>query len=431
MRMRSAWTLGTDTPKKGIVVACSLDAQSENVGLVKDLIRRRGHVPLLLDFSLEAAPPFAGDITCEQVAARGGVPVEKVRVFYRSDRTRAIENQIAGAAAIVHDLLRAGRVHGIMGIGGAIASHVATSIMKTLPFGLPKLMASPLAADPAAIAAFVGTRDITLHHTVLDIGKMNPLLKTQLTNAVGAICGMVDTTRGNDYVFDKPVVAVSSSGCAAVAVKAALGMLEEEGFLPVVFEADGKGDRAMEEMIRDGAFAGVLDLCTGGVIEHLFMGNRDPGPGRLAGAVCRGIPAVLAPCGLDILSYGGSRDNRTGSARKNRVEQNALRVQVRASADELTFAADTIAQRLNQAKGPFTFLIPRKGWSSLNREGRPMFDPAADAAFAHRLKEKIDNGGAVVELDVNLDTRDFARIAADEFVRLFAAASPQRLLNAL
>jgi len=406
MRMRSGWTLGTDLPKKGVVIICSLDAQSENVGFVKDLIRRRGHDPILLDFSMELNPPFPGDVTCEQVAARGGLPIEKVRAYYRSDLDRATANQIAGGAAIVHDLLRQGRVHSVFGIGCRTATIVATGIMKTLPFGLPKLMASPAAADPGANESYIGTRDITLHHTVLDIGKPNPLLKAQLTNAVGAICGMVEMTRGTEYTYDKPVVAVSSSRCGAIAVQAAFAMLEEEGFTPVACDAFGKGARAMEEMIRDGVFSGVLDLCTGSVLENLIAGKPDPSSGRLMGAVTRAIPAVLAPCGLDMV----------GGARTEPVSRTA-----RTTAEQLIATADAIAGRLNQAKAPFAFLIPLKGWSSLNREGRPLFDPVADAAFAQRLKEKIATRAAVVELDLNLDSPAFARAAVDEFVRLFAA----------
>jgi uncharacterized protein (UPF0261 family) len=199
-------------------------------------------------------------------------------------------------------------VHGIVGIGGGTATLVATSIMRRLPFGFPKLMASPMAAHPAYIDKYVGTRDITMHHTVLDIVKMNPLLKAQIVNAIGAICGMVEMTLGTDFHFDKPCVAISSFGFGEMAVQSAIGMLEEAGFTPVVCHAQGKGDKAMEEMIRDGAFAGVLDLCIGGVAEHLFKGNRDPGPDRLLAAVEAGIPMLLAPCGLDILSYGGRAD---------------------------------------------------------------------------------------------------------------------------
>jgi uncharacterized protein (UPF0261 family) len=405
--------------KKGIVIVCNLDTRGEDIVFVKRLIADRGHEPILLDFSMEEPPPFPGDIRTEDVALRGGLPIEVVREKYRSDRDTATNNQIAGAAAIVDDLLKQGRVHGIIGIGGGTATLVATSIMKRLPFGMPKLMASPMAAHPAYIDKYVGTRDITMHHTVLDIVKMNPLLKAQIINAVGAICGMVEMTQGPNITFDKPCVAVSSFGFGEMAVQAALGMLEQAGFTAIVCHAQGKGDKAMEEMIRDGAFHGVLDICIGGVIEHLFKGNRDPGPDRLMAAVETGIPMVLAPCGLDILSYGGRVDMLERTKDRVQYVQDALRVQVRTTADELCQAADVIAKRLNQAKGEWTFLIPLKGWSSLDREGRPIYDPVADAAFVARLKEKLVDPKRVKEVNLHLYTAEFARAAVDELLRLF------------
>ena len=408
--------------KKGIVIVCNLDTRGEDIVFVKRLIAERGHDPFLLDFSMEEAPPFPGDIRTEDVALRGGLPIEVVREKYRSDRDTATNNQIAGAAQIVDDLVKQGRVHGIIGIGGGTATLVATSIMKRLPFGMPKLMASPMAAHPAYIDSYVGTRDITMHHTVLDIVKMNPLLKAQIINAVGAICGMVEMTQGPNIRFDKPCVAVSSFGFAEMAVQTALGMLEQAGFTPIVCHAQGKGDKAMEEMIRDGAFHGVLDICIGGVIEHLFKGNRDPGPDRLMAAVETGIPMVLAPCGLDILSYGGRADMLERTKDRVQYVQDALRVQVRTTADELRQAADVIASRLNRAKGEWSFVIPRKGWSSLDKEGRPMHDPIADAAFVARLKQELVDPKRVKEVDLHLYTPEFARVAVDEFLRLFEAA---------
>ena len=412
--------------KKGIVIICNLDTRGEDIVFVKRLIQDRGHEAILLDFSMEEPPPFAGDIRTEDVALRGGLPIEVVREKYRSDRDTATSNQIAGAAAIVGDLLAQGRVHGVIGIGGGTATLVATSVMKRLPFGLPKLMASPMAAHPAYIDKYVGTRDITMHHTVLDIVKMNPLLKAQITNAVGAICGMVEMTQGTNIVFDKPCVAISSFGFGEMAVQSALGMLEQAGFTPIVCHAQGKGDRAMEEMIRDGAFHGVLDICIGGVIEHLFHGNRDPGPDRLLAAVETGIPMVLAPCGLDILSYGGRADMLEKTKDRVQYVQDALRVQVRTTADELRQAADVIAQRLNKAKGPWTFLVPLRGWSSLDKPGRPIYDPVADAAFVARLKQQLAAPERVKELDLHLYTPEFARAAVDQFVSLFESARTPR-----
>ncbi|HUX23239.1 MAG TPA: Tm-1-like ATP-binding domain-containing protein [Burkholderiales bacterium] len=410
------------TDKKGIVIVCNLDTRGEDIVFVKQLIAERGHDAILLDFSMEEPPPFPGDIRTEDVAARGGLPIEVVREKYRSDRDTATNNQIRGAAAIVDELVAQGRVHGIIGIGGGTSSLVATSIMQRLPFGMPKLMASPMAAHPAYIDKYVGTHDITMHHTVLDIVKMNPLLKAQIINAVGAICGMVEMTQGTNIKFDKPCVAISSFGFGEMAVQTAMGMLEEAGFTPVVCHAQGKGDKAMEEMIRAGAFHGVLDICTGGVMEHLFKGNRDPGPNRLMAAVETGIPMVLAPCGLDILSYGGRADMLEKTKDRVQYVQDALRVQVRSSADELRQAADVIAERLNRARGPWTFLIPLRGWSSLDKEGRPIYDPAADAAFVARLKDKLADRSHLREVDLHLYTPEFARVAVDEFLRLFQAA---------
>jgi uncharacterized protein (UPF0261 family) len=238
-------------------------------------------------------------------------------------------------------------------------------------------------------------------------------------------------TEGTSIHCDRPCVAVSSFGFGEMAVQAALGMLEDAGFTPVVCHAQGKGDRAMEEMIRDGAFHGVLDLCIGGVIEHLFKGNRDPGPDRLMAAVNTGIPMVLAPCGLDILSYGGRADMFEKTKHRPQYVQDALRVQVRTTADELGQAADVIADRLNRARGPWTFLVPLQGWSSLDKAGRPIFDPAADAAFVTRLKEKVADRARIREVDLHLYTPEFARVAVDELVRLFeiakAAGAPGRV----
>jgi len=405
--------------RKGIVIICNLDTRGKDIIFVKELILSRGHEAILVDFSMEEPPPLPGDVTCEQVALRGGLPIETVREFYRSNREAATNNQIAGVSAVVADLMKQGRVHGVIGIGGATSTLVSTTVMRRLPFGLPKVMATPMAGHPRYTEIGVGTRDITMHNTVLDIVKMNPLLKAQITNAIGAICGMVEMTQGVDFPLDRPMIAISSFGFAEMAVQAAVGMLEEAGFVPVVCHAQGKGDRAMEEMTSDGLFRGVLDLCTGGVIEHLCGGNRDPGPDRLLAAVRRGVPAVLAPCGLDFLSYGGRTDKLLETKARARYIQDSFRIQVRSSADELRQAADVIAERLNRSTGPFTFLVPLRGWSSIDREGRPIYDPAADAAFVARLRERLTRKDAIKEVDLHLYTPEFARIAVDEFVRLY------------
>ena len=327
---------------KGILILCNIDTRGEDIKFVKGLIEDRGHRAILLDFSMEEAPPFPGDITCEKVAETGGLPIEKVREYYRTNRSAAMDNQTKGATEITQNLLKKGEIQGVAGLGGGTAAIVCTSVMHTLPFGVPKVMITHLASMPVYIKRLVGPHDITMHHTVLDMGRVNPLLKAQIINGIGAICGMVEVTQGPNIVTDKPLVAVSVFSPSEMATQRAMDYLEEAGFTPVPCSAAGIGDAAMEGMIREGLFSGVLDVSIGGVIEYLFDGNRNPGPGRLSAAAETGIPQVLAPSGLDHLSYGSRPDKEELIKSRKHFVMDKLRIQVRTSAEELIQAADVI-----------------------------------------------------------------------------------------
>jgi uncharacterized protein (UPF0261 family) len=412
----------TTEDQKGIVIICNLDTRGEDIVFVRELIRRRGHNPILLDFSMEQAPPVPGDITCEEVAERGGLSIETVREYYRTNREVATNNQIAGATAIVRELVDRNEVHGVIGIGGATSTLVSSGVMHGLPFGMPKLMATPVAGIPRYAEKAAGTKDVTMHNTVVDIVKLNPLLEAEITNAVGAICGMVEMTRGTDFRIDRPMVAISAFGFAEVPAQAAVDLLDEAGFQPVVCHAQGKGDKAMDDMITEGLFQGIIDLCPSGVLEHMVGGNRDAGPERIMAAVRTGIPAVLAPGGLDIISYGGNPAKIEATSDRPHYVQDSFRIQVRSSAEELRRTADVFAERLNQSTGPFTFLIPTRGWSSVDRPGMPTHDPEANGAFVERLRDKIADRDAVKELDLHFYSPEFAEAAVAELVRLFDVA---------
>ncbi len=405
--------------KKGILVLTSLDTRGEEIKFVKTMIEDRGHRAILLDFSMEDPPPFPGDITCEQVAETGGMPIEKVRESYRTNRSAAMDNQTKGATILTQDLFKKGEIDGVLGIGGGTGTIVSTGVMHTLPFGVPKVMITHMASLPMYIKKIVGPHDVTMHHTVLDVSGMNPLLEAQIINGVGAICGMVEVTQGTNIVIDKPLVAVTVFSPSEMCGQWAMDYLEEAGFTPVPCSAAGIGDAAMENMIREGLFSGVLDISIGGIVEHLFDGNRNPGPGRLTAAAEMGIPQVLAPAGLDHLSYGSRPDKEELIKSRKHFLMDKMRIQVRTSAEELIQAADVIAERLNNAKGPFKFLIPLKGWSSIDMEGRPCYDPVADAAFVKQLKKKLNKKEAIEEVNLHLYTREFARKLADEFIKLY------------
>jgi uncharacterized protein (UPF0261 family) len=405
--------------KKTILIIANLDTRGAEFKMVKELIESQGHNALLLDFSMEQEPFFAGDITCEEVAGEGGLSIEAVRQFYRTERQKATDNQIRGAQKIVQRLMEEGKVHGVLGVGGGTASLVATSIMRSLPFGMPKLMASSMAAHPKYVGKYVGTKDITMLHTVVDVVEINPILKAQLINAVGAICGMVALSPGWKVEFDQPVVAITSFGFAERAVEPSIHYLRDKGYIPVPCHAQGRGDRAMDELIREGWFSGVIDFVSRGIVEQMLDGNCAAGDDRLLAASETGIPQVVAPSGLDMLSVGGRPELLERYKSRAQAVIDKLRIEVRTSAEELREAARIVADRLNRAKGPCAVLIPLKGWSSLDREGANLYDPEANRAFVETLKKELNTEVPVVEVDLHLNTPEFGKEAVELFHKLY------------
>ncbi|MBT8351259.1 MAG: Tm-1-like ATP-binding domain-containing protein [Deltaproteobacteria bacterium] len=406
--------------KKTILIIANLDTRGSEFKMVKDLIESRGLNAILLDFSMEQKPFFPGDITCEEVAREGGIDdIEEVRRLYRTERDRATENQINGAIKIVGRLLEDGKVHGVLGVGGGTSSLVSTSIMQTMPFGMPKLMASSMAGHPKYVGKYVGTKDITMLNTVVDVVELNPILKVQLINAVGAICGMVELSPGWKMEFDKPVVAVTSFGFAERAVEPAIHYLRDQGYIPVPCHAQGRGDRAMDELIRQGWFQGVIDIVSRGIGEQLLGGNCAAGDDRLLAASESNIPQVVAPSGLDMISIGGNSDLLKKYKDRPQAVIDKLRIEARTSPEELEQMAEIMADRLNVSSAPCAVLIPLKGWSSLDEEGHTLYDPKADAFFTAALKKRLKSEIPVKEVDLHLNTADFGNEAVSLFHEIF------------
>lgn len=405
--------------KKTILIIANLDTRGSEFKLVKTLIESRGHNAVILDFSMEQEPFFSGDITCEEVAKEGGLDIQEVRRLYRVEREKATDNQIRGAKKIAQSLFKEGKIHGVLGVGGGTSSLVSTSIMQSMPFGMPKLMASSNAAHPSYVGKYVGTKDITMLNTVVDIVELNPILKTQLINAVGAICGMVELSPGWKVDFEQPLVALTSFGFVERCVEPAIHLLREKGYIPIPFHAQGRGDRAMDELIREGWFQGVIDFVTRGVVEELYNGNCAAGKDRILAASEMGIPQVVAPAGLDILSMGGRKELTGIYKDRPQAPIDKLRTMVRTNVEELEEAADIVADRLNCAKAPCAVLIPLKGWTSLNQEGLALYDPKADCAFVEKLKSKLRSDIPVKEVDLHQNSPEFAKEAAELFFELY------------
>ncbi|MCJ7704703.1 MAG: Tm-1-like ATP-binding domain-containing protein [Desulfobacterales bacterium] len=415
--------------QKTIIILSTLDTKGSEAAFLKKLIQERGHRVILLDTNTGGEPSIPPDISAKEVAEAGGGNIEEMRKMKETAEVSSI--MVEGAIKKVKSLLEKGELDGIISFGGASNTAIATAIMKSLPFGIPKLMLSSMAAVPAYAGGYFGTKDIAILHSVVDVVGFNPLVKDVLKRAAGAICGMVELGGGPNSlpktVREKELIALTEFKFSEECCSHVRHLLEEKGFEVIPFHAQGMGDRAMEDLIGEGLFQGVMDIVPAGVGEELLGGNRAAGPKRLEKAGEMGIPQVITPCGFDMLSCGplerGDRGDSLWVSRdiKNRklFIPDAFRVQARTTSQELREIAREVARKLNQSKGPVAVLIPLKGWSSLDREGMPLYDPDADRAFIHELKIHIDPKISIVELDLHLNTREFAEEAVNQFLKLF------------
>ncbi|MHB1475242.1 MAG: Tm-1-like ATP-binding domain-containing protein [Dermatophilaceae bacterium] len=405
--------------EKTVLLMANLDTRGSEFVAFKDLIAESGLHPLLLDFSMEQEPSAVGDIRCEEVARAGGLDIETVRAAYPVERKIATDCMIRGARAIVGRLFEEGRIHGVIGAGGATSTLICTSAWRALPFGFPKVMATSIASHPRYVENCVGTRDITMHHTVVDVMGSNALLDCQLRNAVAAVCGMAHAYEPGACTQTKPVIAVTSFGFAERCVEPALALLRGRGFESVPFHAQGRGDRALDELIREGAIAGVLDVTPRGLAESLLGGNGAAGSDRVKAAAEMGVPQVVAPSGFDMIAVGGQAGWEEHYAGRAFAVIDELRVMVRTTAEECRSIARELAVRLNASRSPYLFLLPLRGWSSLDKEGGALYDPLADAAFHEELAHHLERPERIRTVDANLYSAEFGAACVEAFMEVW------------
>jgi uncharacterized protein (UPF0261 family) len=412
-----------------IVIVSSLDTKGQEVQFLKDLIEQKGHKTILLDMSMRGEPQIQPDIPCEEVARAVGTSIQEIRSSTKS-RSELTSTMIEGAIKKVIELYQKGRLDGIIGVGGVSNTAMGTDVMKALPFGVPKLMVSSGAAMPSYAGGFFGSSDMTIISSVVDMVGLHELSKNVLTRAAGAICGMVESGAG--AVIDslkrtnKPLIALTQFQYSGLCSELVRQYLEEKGFIVIPCHADGVGDRAMEKLLDQGIFDGVVDIVPSGLSEQILGGNRAAGPDRLEAAGKRGIPQVFTPCGFDMISCGPlSRKDRgdplwisRNIASRNYYVQDSYRVQAKTNVEELKLVAKAAAEKLNSARGSVKFLIPLRGWSSLSVQGQPLCDPDANRLFVEELKRQLKPEIEVRELDMHLNSQEFAMAVVETFEKM-------------
>jgi len=167
---------------------------------------------------------------------------------------------------------------------------------------------------------------------------------------------------------------------------------------------------------------GILDISPKDIPDLLFGGIFPAGPSRMEATCRRGIPQVIVPGTTDFILYPGVESVPAEILKRKHVIHNPLHTHVRATYAEMFKVGEFIAKRLAKSNGPAEVLIPTRGFTQLNIEGGPMFDPDSDRGFLAGLQEALQRLGdthvKIEECDLHINDNAFAEILANRMESL-------------
>ncbi len=403
---------------KKVVLVGTLDTKSEEALFIKRCLEGRAIKVLTIDIGtgLRGKPVFVPDYVAEEVARAAGTTLSDLLEMGRKAQEMAImEKMVTGTSAIVTRLYSQGDLQGIISLGGTMGTNMGTAIMRSLPFGVPKVMLSTAASGDTR--HWIGTKDIAMMPSVADIAGLNRITRVSLRNAAGALAGMVLSEE--EPVADRPLVGVTTLGNTTECALKFRNRLEEKGYEVAIFHAIGTGGMALEELIADGKIQGVFDLSTNELLDHLYGGLTDAGPKRLEAAGARGIPHLVVPGNLDHLLYA-SPERIPDRFKGKKVHAHGPTVHlIRSGKAEMEEVGKVMAEKLNRAKGPVRILFPLKGFSIMNLLNKgELADPEADRLLLETLRKNLRPDIAIIECDMHINDEAFAFRAAEAYLDL-------------
>ncbi len=394
-----------------IAVLGTMDTKSIEHAYVADLIRARGHTPLLIDVGTGSAPGVTPDITREEVAEAAGIALAEI--IARRDRGECVAAMATAAPVMADRLYREQKIKGIISLGGTGGTAIASAAMRALPIGFPKLLVSTVASGNTA--PYIGTRDITMMPSIVDVNGLNRISRTIFARAAGAICGMVETEI--NLQGEKPLIVASMFGNTTKCVNACVKQLEEAGYEVLVFHATGTGGKAMESLIDSGMVAGVLDITTTELADELVGGVLTAGPDRLSATARAKVPSIVTPGCLDMVNFGEPSSIDKKFAGRKFYPHNPQVTLLRTTPEECKQLGRMVAEKVNQYSAPTTVLFPTRAISVISASGGAFHDPSADQALLDSLKQQLRPEIPLEVLDVEINDEAFADACVKALLR--------------
>ncbi len=402
---------------KNVVIVGTLDTKGPEIAYLRDRIRDLGLSTTVIDSGILGEPVgIVPDISHAEAATYAGTTIEAMQ--NAGSRGKAVEQMRTALRKLVTELYGEGKLDAIVSMGGAEGAVMGAACMMVLPVGVPKVLVSPIASGKHYFEPLVGTSDIIVVHSIVDILGLNPIATTIFDNVAAAVKGLAEHGHAlAEPEEGKQYVAVTMLGNTTRAVMALKERLEQAGYEAVIFHSNGAGGPAMEELAEAGQFAGIIDYTTNETYDPMVGGIHDGGPDRLRRCGLLGLPQVIVPGCIDfsVFHAGGIPD-----ALRDRpvYDHNPEYTLVRASHEEMIALGELFCERLNEAKGPVCIAVPTQGLSIPNVPGGPFWNPEADAAFLKALCDGIRADIPVHTFERHVNDPAFGVEVAELFIDL-------------
>ena len=389
-----------DNKKPVIVCTGMCDTKGNEIQFLAEQVEAFGGEAVIVDVSLGSASPAWAHIRNDEVLAKAGI--EQASDVFTAPRATAIDLMVKAGSVMVNELHEKGSCDAIITWAGSVGATVVSGIMRSLPFGVPKILLTDMAS--ADVSMWLGNKDIFIASPTAEQG-INKVTHRIVSNACAAVVAMADVEE--DTSLTRPLAAVTSYGTTTPTQLRITKFFDDHGWDCATFHAVGVG-ATMEDLIRSGDITAVVDMTPGELTNNMynsFYGIPKTWVGeRMTAASEMGIPQVIAPGGLDQSAYNGMAqfdpkylaDFKTGKRRGFHgtdmpyVHNEGVTIMV-PTLEEIDELCQYMAERLNRTTGPTSFVIPMRGWSA--------YDQSEELATRERGWAEGNGDGPVWEPD--------------------------------
>lgn len=400
---------------KTVAIAGTFDSKAKEFLYIKELLEEVGLKTFMVDTGV-FEPKFTPDVTNAEVAKAAGADIKELAK--KKDRALATEILSLGMEKLIPELYHQGKFDGIISIGGSGGTSLVSPAMRALPIGVPKLMLSTDASGN--IEQYVGTSDMIMMPSVVDVAGLNSISMRIFKNAAFAMAGMLKFEHIDaEKVEKKPIIAATMFGVTTPAIDFAREYLEARGYEVLVFHATGSGGQSMETLIRDGFIKGVLDLTTTEWCDEIVGGVLAAGPNRLEAAGFMGIPQVVSVGALDMVNFGPFKTVPEEFKNRNLYKHNPTVTLMRTNVEENIKVGRKIVEKLNSATGPTVMMLPLNGVSMIDAPGQPFYGKEENEALFNELRIGLNRDVVeLIELNNHINDQEFAEAAAQKLLDL-------------